>query len=52
MTTPLPDLAAAVAMARDWMAQDPDPVTRAALGAESGMYGALAMISDTVSQMS
>jgi len=28
------------------------PVTRAALGAESGMYGALAMISDTVSQMS
>lgn len=33
MTTTLPDLPAAVALARDWMAQDPDPVTRAALDA-------------------
>ena len=33
MTTPLPPLDAAVVLARAWMAQDPDPATRAELDA-------------------
>lgn len=47
MTTPVPEPAGAIALARAWIAQDPDPATRAELdaliaSAEAGTPGAVA----------
>lgn len=52
MTAPLPELAAAVALARDWMAQDPDPATRAELDAlvARAETGAPEAVADLVSR--